>query len=71
MRQVVFFPLSLFFAESSVIKVRAPHEEPTPEQPRTSESSKGKEVDPLFLGVEDFLTMFESSSGEVCSSSFA
>ena len=55
-----------------LLKVRVSHEDPrTLEQLRTSESSKGKEVDPRERGVEDFLTMFGSSSSEVCSSSFS
>ena len=34
-------------------------------------SSKRKEVDPRERGIEDFLTIFRSSSSDVCSSSFS
>ena len=60
-----FLSFITVFAEPSVIKVRASHEEPGAlEQPRTPHSSKGKEVDPFSELKKG------SSSGEVCSSSF-
>ena len=58
-----------------LLKIQMPHEEPrAPNQACTAESSKGQEVDPLevtFEEYQEYLTMFGSSSDEVCDLSFA